>query len=139
MYGCKELDGLVNSAILEFPNFKETFIVTTDTSDFAVGAVLSQGDIPNDRPIHFFSKILNQAQRNYSTIEKEAYSVVLAVTSAFRHYLWGQKEFILYTDHKPLSHFQPQKYMFKTIQMETSSFRIQIQGTISMRSTERSS
>lgn len=91
---------LMSTKVLIFPNFQETFIVTTDASDVALGAVLSQGEIPFDRPIQYFSKVLNKAQRNYSTIEKELLSIITAV-EAFRHYLYG-REFIVITDHKPL-------------------------------------
>lgn len=91
---------LSNPPVLIFPNFKHTFIVTTDASSIAVGGVLSQGDLPNDRPIQFISKVLNKTQQNYSTIERELYAIVFAVDS-FRHYIYGF-EFIIYTDHRPL-------------------------------------
>lgn len=42
---------LITAPILAFPNFKEVFYVTTDSSDYACGAVLSQGTPPFDRPI----------------------------------------------------------------------------------------
>lgn len=91
---------LISSPILIFPNFQNTFIITTDASNYAVGAVLSQGDIPKDRPIQYFSKTLNDAQTRYSTIEKELLAIILAV-EAFRHYIYG-REFLIVTDHKPL-------------------------------------
>lgn len=91
---------LVTAPILIFPDFELIFIVTTDASDFSVGCMLSQGDIPKDKPIAFASKALNSAQQNYSTIEKELYAILFAV-DAFRHYIYGF-EFILFTDHKPL-------------------------------------
>lgn len=93
---------LMSPPVLIFPNFNQIFIVTTDASNIAVGAVLSQGTVPNDRPIQFASKVLNDAQRNYSTIEKELYAIVYA-TETFRHFLYGVK-FDLYTDHRPLLH-----------------------------------
>lgn len=93
---------LINPPVLSFPDFNRKFIVTTDSSDKAVGAVLSQGEIPLDKPIQFASKVLNPAQQNYSTIEKELYAIVFAV-EAFKHFLYGF-EFILYTDHKPLTY-----------------------------------
>lgn len=74
--------------------------MTTDASDYAVGAVLSQGEMPKDRPIQYFSKTLNDAQTRYSTIEKELLAIILAV-EAFRHYIYG-REFLIVTDHKPL-------------------------------------
>lgn len=88
---------LTTAPILIFPDFHTAFIVTTDASDLAM---LSQGDIPRDRPISYASKVLNAAQRNYSTIEKELYAIIYAI-DMFRHYIYGF-EFMLFTDHKPL-------------------------------------
>lgn len=92
---------LTKAPILAFPDFTETFYVTTDASEYAVGAVLSQGDWPNDRPIQYFSKTLGQAQQNYAVIHKEMLSIILAIEQ-FRHYLYG-REFVVVTDHKPLT------------------------------------
>lgn len=91
---------LIGDVVLQFPDFGEIFYVTTDASDVAIGAVLSQGELPNDRPIHFFSRTLNDCQRRYSTIQRELLAIVEAV-KAFRVYLYG-RFFILITDHKPL-------------------------------------
>lgn len=91
---------LTTSPVLIYPDFKQTFIVTTDASDYAVGAVISQGNIPHDRPIQYFSKTLGPAQSNYSVIEKELLAIVWAIEN-FRHYLYG-REFLVITDHKPL-------------------------------------
>lgn len=111
--GLKE--ALISPQVLIFPNFNETFIVTTDASDFAIGAVLSQGEVPHDRPIQYFSKTLNSAQRNYSTIEKELLAIVTAVEQ-YRHFLYG-REFIVITDHKPLcfmiSHKNPSSRLYR--------------------------
>lgn len=91
---------LVNPPILIFPDFTKIFIVTTDASALAIGAVLSQGTLPNDKPIQYVSRVLNPAQQNYSTIEKELLAIVWAIDQ-FKHILYGF-EFILYTDHRPL-------------------------------------
>lgn len=93
-------NALIGDVVLKFPNFEETFYVTTDASDVAIGAVLSQGELPNDRPIYFFSKTLNDCQRRYSTIQKELLAIVEAIKT-FRVYLYG-RFFILITDHKTL-------------------------------------
>lgn len=56
-------EALTEDVILAFPNFGEIFYLTSDASGFAYGSVLSQGDLPNDRPIQFFSKTMNDVQR----------------------------------------------------------------------------
>lgn len=52
------------------------------------------------RPIAFVSRALNDAEKRYSTIEKEALAIVYSVTK-LKQYLLGMP-FILRTDHKPL-------------------------------------
>lgn len=54
----------------------------------------------DNRPIAYYSRTLNSAERNYSTIEKELLSI-LDSTKHFRPYLFGQK-FTIETDHNPL-------------------------------------
>ncbi|XP_055307053.1 uncharacterized protein K02A2.6-like [Sitodiplosis mosellana] len=54
----------------------------------------------SDRPVAFVSRALNNAEKNYSTFEKEALAIIFSVTK-LRQYLLGNK-FILRTDHKPL-------------------------------------
>ncbi|KAG6465364.1 hypothetical protein O3G_MSEX015105 [Manduca sexta] len=95
---CKTL--LTNDPILQYPDFEKEFILTTDASNFAIGAVLSQGPIGNDRPIAYASRTLNSSEINYSTIEKELLAIVWG-TKYFRPYLFGRK-FKVLTDHKPL-------------------------------------
>lgn len=95
---CKSL--LVNEPILQYPNFAEPFILTTDASNFALGAVLSQGKIGSDLPVAYASRTLNSSEINYSTIQKELLAIVYA-TKYFRPYIFGRK-FKIVTDHKPL-------------------------------------
>ena len=47
-----------------------------DASDFAIGAVLSQREDGKPYVIYYASKTLNEAQRNYTTTEKELLAVV---------------------------------------------------------------
>lgn len=95
---CKKI--LINDPILQYPDFSKPFNLTTDASNFAIGAVLSQGPIGQDLPIAYASRTLNPAEINYSTIEKELLAIVWAV-KYFRPYLFGKK-FKIISDHKPL-------------------------------------
>ncbi|AAA92249.1 ORF B [Trichoplusia ni TED virus] len=95
---CKTL--LTNDPILQYPDFTREFNLTTDASNFAIGAVLSQGPIGSDKPVCYASRTLNESELNYSTIEKELLAIVWA-TKYFRPYLFGRK-FKILTDHKPL-------------------------------------
>lgn len=95
----KEL--LVSKPLLQYPDFSRPFIVTTDASNVAIGAILSQGNIGGDLPIAYISRTLNKAEKNYNTTEKELLAIVWA-TKQFRPYLFGRR-FTIVTDHKPLT------------------------------------
>jgi len=91
---------LTTAPVLHYPDFTRQFIITTDASDYAIGAVLSQGPVGQDRPIAYASRILNKAEQNYNTTGKELLAIVWAVKH-FRPYVYGTK-FLIITDHKPL-------------------------------------
>lgn len=77
--------------LLTYPDWeKEVFNLMTDASQFAIGAVLSQGELPLDKPIAYASRTLNQAETNYSVIQKELLAIIWAVKH-FRPYLYGRK------------------------------------------------
>lgn len=95
---CKEL--LTHSPLLQYPDYDKPFVLTTDASNVAVGAVLSQGKIGNDKPVAYASRTLSDTESRYSTIERELLAIVWAVKH-FRPYLYGKK-FFIYTDHRPL-------------------------------------
>lgn len=97
---CKNL--LTSSHVLQYPDFSKRFILTTDASNFALGAILSQGPISLDKPIAFASRTLTKTEEKYSAIEKELLAIDWAC-KYFRPYLYGRK-FTLYTDHKPLTY-----------------------------------
>ena len=82
------------------PNWSQPFEVMCDASDFAIGAVLGQKRDKLFRAIYYASRTLNEAQLNYTTIEKEMIAVVFACDK-FRSYLFGTKV-IVFTDHTAL-------------------------------------
>lgn len=81
-------DIICSEPLLQYPDFTKPFLVTTDSSDYAVGAVLSQGEVGSDLPISYASRTLNGAETNYSAIEKELLAVLFGVEH-FRPYLYG--------------------------------------------------
>ncbi|KAL4363294.1 hypothetical protein GQ457_04G021310 [Hibiscus cannabinus] len=81
---------LVNAPIVEPPDWKLPFELMCDASDYAVGAVLGQRKGKIFHPIYYASKTLNDAQVNYTTIEKEMLTVIFTFDK-FRSYLIGTK------------------------------------------------
>ena len=72
---------------LAHPDLEKPFVLYTDASKIAVGAVLLQADENGvERAVSFFSKKLSSAQRNYSTFERECLAVMCALEH-FRVYL----------------------------------------------------
>jgi hypothetical protein len=92
---------LTTSPVLQYPDFTKSFILTTDASGYAIGAILSQGKVGQDLPVAYASRTFNGAELNYSTVEKELLAIVWAVKH-FRPYLIGRK-FQVLTDHKGLT------------------------------------
>lgn len=67
---------LINASILKYSDLDQAFILTTDASNFSIGAVLSQGNLLNDTPVAFASRTLNENEIKYSTIEKQMLAIV---------------------------------------------------------------
>nr|GEW36449.1 reverse transcriptase domain-containing protein [Tanacetum cinerariifolium] len=95
---------LTKAPILIAPNWDQPFELMCDASDFAIEAVLGQRIEKHFRPIHYASKMMNEAKSNYTTTEKEMLAVVYAFEK-FHSYLIMNKS-IVYTDHFAL------KYLF---------------------------
>ena len=81
---------LLEAPILASPNFELPFIIDTDASDTALGAVLSQVIDGIEYPIAFASRVLTKTEVNYATTKREALGVVQAV-QWFRPYIYGSK------------------------------------------------
>ena len=88
---------LTTPPVLAFPQFDREFLLATDASDSA-----QVDDNGTETVIAYWSRQLTKAERNYSTIEREALAIVKAVKE-FYPYLY-RHDFILQTDHQPLVH-----------------------------------
>ena len=89
---------LSTNALLAYPNTGIPYDVETDTSDYHLGSVIKQENCP----VTYFSRKLNSAQKNYTTIEKGPLSIV-ETFKEFCSILLGSV-ICIHTDHKNLTH-----------------------------------
>ena len=69
---------LVSAPIMLTPDWNNGFEIMCDASDYAMRAVLGQRTDKIFKAIYYASKTFNEAQENYSTIEKEMLAMVFA-------------------------------------------------------------
>ena len=78
------------------------FELHTDDSDTHIGGALMQLESGKVlKPIGYYSKKLNTAEKKYTETDREALAIVSACRF-FNHYLWC-KPFTIVTDHQPLT------------------------------------
>jgi hypothetical protein len=66
---------LTSDSVLAHPRFDLPFTVSCDASNYAISAIVSQFQNGKERPISFASRMLNKAEKNYSTTRKELLAV----------------------------------------------------------------
>ncbi|GBG74915.1 hypothetical protein CBR_g19429 [Chara braunii] len=86
--------------VLKLPDLNKSFIVTTDASQYGIGAVLAQQEGKKLRSVEYMSKKMPSQKLAKSTYKKELYAIYKALTP-WRHYLLG-RFFYVRTDHQTL-------------------------------------
>lgn len=94
------LELLCSDPILKLPDYSRLFIVKTDCSQYAWGAVLCQIYEDIEHPVYFASGSLSPAGRRWPTWKREGFAVFKAIM-LWKHYLMGVP-FHVFTDHKAL-------------------------------------
>jgi len=87
-------------------------VTETDTSRYALGAVISQQFEDGIHPIAFHSRSLLDAKRNYDAHDKELAGVIFGFKKGRSYFLGCEQPIRVRTDHKNLTYFrEPQKFM----------------------------
>ncbi|KAI7934843.1 hypothetical protein MJO29_016106 [Puccinia striiformis f. sp. tritici] len=109
-------EALMSAPVLLVPDLSKPFVIETDASDFAVGAVLLQkGTDEKLHPVAFESSKLNSSQRNYPAQERELLSIINAWRK-WQVYLDGAVSSTeVFTDHASLQFLSTQKLPSKRI------------------------
>ena len=104
----EEIKKAVSEApVLISPDAAFPFVISTDASGYAVGAVLQQDQGKGLQPIAYMSKKHLPAERNYPVGEQEQLAIITALKE-WRHLVQGSKCTIL-TDNRALVYLQTQK------------------------------
>ena len=98
---------LITAPIVQPPDWNLPFEIMSDASGYVVGAVLGQRVDEKLNVIHYASKTLDSAQRNYATTEKEFLAAVSACDK-FRSYIVDSKV-IVHTDHAAIKYLMENK------------------------------
>ena len=91
---------LILAPVLAFPHFDEQFLLYVDASSGSIRFALAQILNGKGVVIAYNGRGLNQAERNYTTTEREALALVEGIKK-FQPYLHDRK-FVVYTDHSSL-------------------------------------
>jgi transposase InsO family protein len=101
-----------------------------NTSDFALGGVLSQVIDGEARAVAFYSRQLSPAEQNYEVYDRELLAIIECMKE-WRHFLMGAKEKVtIFCDHKNLTYFRSSKVLTRrqarwSLLLEEFDFEIQ--------------
>jgi hypothetical protein len=127
----EELRNRVTSEpVLAHPELDKPFELEVDASGFAIGAVLLQKKEDGKKhPIAYFSKTLNEAQRNYDVADLELLAVVMSLDN-WRSFLAGSPhKVIVYSDHQNLLYWKEPHKISRRVAREVlrlSEYNIEI-------------
>jgi hypothetical protein len=102
---------ICTAPVLAFPTKDDPYLLHTDASKYAVGAVLSQRQRDGIKVIGYYSRKLHDPETRYPTYDRE----LLAIRDAVVHWkcnLHGAAvPFTVYTDHATLRHILTQPHL----------------------------
>ena len=78
---------LITAPVSAYPYYQKAFLVCTNASKKAIGAVLCKlDDNGREHPIHYASRVLPDTESKYSAFERGALGLISALKK-FRQYL----------------------------------------------------
>jgi len=92
--------------VLRMPDWKKQFILETDASGYALGAVISQEFEDGIHLIAFHSRSLLDAEHNYDVHDKELAGVIFGFKKGWSYFLGCKQPIWVCTDHKNLMYFR---------------------------------
>jgi hypothetical protein len=123
---------LTSSPVLTYPDDDCKKVILCDASNFSIGGLICQIEKKKGkeqlRILAYYHKSLNKFQRNWSTIEKELFAILVGVRKYGRELL--DMEFDVYTDHMGLMALNKLKDFgnnrLKRWAIELSSYRFKV-------------
>ena len=107
-----------NAPVLTYADYKQPFMLHTDSSLDGLGAVLYQKDGEGKlRVIAYASRSLTKSERNYPVHKIEFLALKWAVTDKFKEYLYGTSYFETLTDNNSPT------YIFITAKLDATTQR----------------
>ncbi len=100
------IDHLKSGEVIAYPDWDLPFFLTTDASNYGLGAVLYQKQNGVDRVISYASRTLTDAEKNYNlhSGKLEFLALKWAITERFTDYLKHGPPFQVFTDNNPLTY-----------------------------------
>ncbi|GLB38887.1 putative retrotransposable element tf2 155 kda protein type 1-like [Lyophyllum shimeji] len=97
----------LTAPVLLMPDKTKPFVIESDASKFATGAVLRQRDINGEwHPCGYISHSFDATQRNYQIYDRELLEIIRALET-WRQYLQGAPHStVILSDHKNLTYFR---------------------------------
>ena len=105
---------LKTAPVISFADFKLPFVLVTDASEIACGAVLLQQHEGKEKVVAVASSTFNPTEQRWCATERECYALIWAMEK-FQYFLRG-RTFLVQTDHKSLIYLD--KTTFKNAKIQ---------------------